>query len=263
MVIGIMISKQCNFHCGHCMVDSSHEYSWMEDGVLNKFYKLIESNQPDDVYILGGEPFLHINKIEEMVGVIKRNCDRITVFTNGSFLLDDNISERVKSLGIIVRVSDDRYHRKFWSQKLSDRVKQSGYWVVSRNDYEDMIPVGRAYEEFKHLKYNMGCSLITGRYDKEFYSNAERYMIMMDGSVNLYCATIEGSLANIFEDDNITYELLVEREKILHKYLFSEIIHCKEDTYVGKMCNLCSKYKITDKEIFFENKLVAYTSDYR
>lgn len=54
MVLGIMISKQCNFHCGHCMVNSSHKYSWMEDGVLNKFYELVEYNRPDDVYILGG-----------------------------------------------------------------------------------------------------------------------------------------------------------------------------------------------------------------
>lgn len=72
MVLGIMISKQCNFHCGHCMVNSSHKYSWMEDGVLNKFYELVEYNRPDDVYILGGEPFLHIEKIEEMVSIIKK-----------------------------------------------------------------------------------------------------------------------------------------------------------------------------------------------
>ena len=263
MVLGIMISKQCNFHCGHCMVNSSHKYSWMEDGVLNKFYELVEYNRPDDVYILGGEPFLHIEKIEEMVSIIKKNCDRITVFTNGSFLLNDDISERVKNLGIIVRVSDDRYHRKFWTDKLKERIEQSGYWIVSKDECEEMIPVGRAYEEFKHLKYNMGCSLLTGRYDRDFYPNAERYMVMMDGSVNLYCATIEASLANVFEDENITYELLVEREKVFHNYLFREVIHCQEDNYMGKMCNLCQKYKITDEEILFENEHVAYTSDYR
>ena len=182
MVLGIMISKQCNFHCGHCMVNSSHKYSWMEDGVLNKFYELVEYNRPDDVYILGGEPFLHIEKIEEMVSIIKKNCDRITVFTNGSFLLNDDISERVKNLGIIVRVSDDRYHREFWTDKLKERIEQSGYWIVSKDECEEMIPVGRAYEEFKHLKYNMGCSLLTGRYDRDFYPNAERYMVMMDGT---------------------------------------------------------------------------------
>lgn len=263
MVLGIMVSQQCNFHCGHCMVNSSYEYSWVKDGVLYKFYELIERNSPDDVYILGGEPFLHIDKIEEMVNTIKKYCARITIFTNGSFLLNENISKRVKALGIIVRVSDDRYHRKFWTEKLKEKIEQSGYWIVSKDDCEEMIPVGRAYDEFKHLKYNMGCSLITGRYDRAFYPNAERYMVMMDGSVNLYCATIEASLANVFEDENINYELLVEREKVFHNYLFSEVIHCQEDTYMGKMCNLCPKYKITDKEIFFENKHVAYVEDYR
>ena len=88
-------------------------------------------------------------------------------------------------------------------------------------------------------------------------------MVMMDGSVNLYCATIEGSLANVFEDKKITYDLLVEREKIFHNYLMKEVIHCQEDTYMGKMCNLCSKYKITEDAIFLNGKKVADTQDYR
>lgn len=263
MVLGIMVSKQCNFHCRHCMVDSSHEYSWIEDAVLEKFFEMLEYGRPDEVYILGGEPFLHINEIENMVARIHRYCDKIVIFTNGSFLMNPRLSERVKALHVTIRISDDRFHREFWTEKFKEKLISSGYWVVTKEASEDMIPVGRAYEEFKHLKYNMGCSLLTGRYDKEFYPNAERYMVMMDGSVNLYCATIEGALANVFEDNRITYDLLVEREKIFHNYLMKEVIHCQEDTYMGKMCNLCSKYKITEDAIFFNGKQVADTQEYR
>lgn len=245
------------------MVDSSHEYSWIEDAVLEKFFEMLEYGCPDEVYILGGEPFLHINEIENMVARIQRYCRKIVIFTNGSFLMNQKLSDRVKALHVTIRISDDRFHREFWTNKFKEKLISSDYWVVSKDASEDMIPVGRAYEEFKHLKYNMGCSLLTGRYDKEFYPNAERYMVMMDGSVNLYCATIEGSLANVFEDKKITYDLLVEREKIFHNYLMKEVIHCQEDTYMGKMCNLCSKYKITEDAIFLNGKKVADTQDYR
>lgn len=262
MVLAIMISKQCNFHCRHCMVNSSHEYSWLKDGVLDKFYEMLDRWKPDDVYILGGEPFLHIEKLEQMADRIKKVCNRITVFTNGYFLMNDALAERVKALGVIVRISDDRYHREFWNKKFEEKLKVSGYWVVSKPADEEMIPVGRAFDEFKDLKYNMGCSLITGKYNKDFYPNAERCMVMMDGSVNLYCATIEASLANVFEDEEISYNLLVYREKVLHNYLMREVIRCEEDTYMGKLCNLCPRYKVTREGIFLDDKKVAETRDY-
>ena len=54
MVLAIMITKQCNFHCGHCMVDSSYEHSLVSNEILEKFYHMVKIGRPDDVYILGG-----------------------------------------------------------------------------------------------------------------------------------------------------------------------------------------------------------------
>ena len=261
VVLALMITRQCNFHCRHCMVDSSYEESIMDDGVAEAFIKMCRQWRPEKIYYIGGEVLLKIDVVEELVAATRPYTDEIVIFTNGSFLMNSKMVERVKRLDCTIRISDDRFHREFWSEQLKEKIESSEYWVVEKAETEDMIPVGRAYEEFKHLKYNMGCSLLTGFYD-ERYPNGHRCMVMMNGDVNLYCATIEAALANVFEDENITWELLVEREKILHNYLAKNVLHTVEDTYMAKLCNLCSKYKVTSTHIYFEGKEVARTEDY-
>lgn len=244
------------------MVDSSHEFSCVPDDVIEKWFHMLEIGQPDYVYLLGGEPTLHMEVTKRVVERTKKYCDHIMIFTNGSFLLNEQKKKQIEDLNVMIRISDDRYHRIQWSDRLKQAIEDSGYLIIRKEDDEQMIPVGRAYEEYKHLQYSLDCSLLTGCYD-ERYKNGHRYMVMLDGSVNLYCATIEGSLANVFEDDNITYDLLVEREKILHNYLYREVIHREEDTYMGVMCNRCSKYKVTSSHIFYKGNIVAQTEDYR
>ncbi len=261
MVLAIMVTEQCNFHCGHCMVDSSPAYSCVSGEVLEKFDRMLQIGCPDEVYLLGGEPLLHMETVKKIVAMARPYCKKIMIFTNGTFLMSETKRKWVEESGVTIRISDDRFHRAQWSEHLKKAIEESGYLIVSKEENEDMIPVGRAYEEFKHLQYNMGCSLLTGRYD-ESYPNGHRYMVMLNGDVNLYCATIEGALANVFEDDSITYELLVEREKILHNYLMRNVIHCKEDTYMALMCNRCSKYKVTEEHILYEGNIVADTADY-
>ena len=259
MVLALMMTTQCNFHCSHCMVGSSQEFSWVSDEILEHFYHMLALGQPDEVYLLGGEVLLHLDEVEKIVARIKKTCQQIVIFSNGSFILDEEKVNRIDALNVTIRISDDRFHRKSWTPELEERILSSNYMLVSRDPDQDMIPVGRAYEEFKHLKYNMGCSLITGNYG-EGYPNAYRYMVMLNGDVNLYCATIEAALANVFEDEDITYDLLVEREKRLHDYLFATVIKSEEDTYMAKLCNQCSRYKVTKDAIYYDGLLVSSSS---
>ena len=106
-----------------------------------------------------------------------------------------------------------------------------------------------------------GTGRFTGKYD-ESYPNHHRYMVMLNGDVNLYCATIEAALANVFEDADITYDLLVEREKALHNYLLTHVIRRAEDTYMAKLCNECPRYKVNGEHIFYDGKAVASVKDY-
>lgn len=262
MVLALMITRQCNFHCRHCMVDSQYEESLLDEGVKEKFIELCREWRPDKVYLIGGEVLLKMDLVEWLVDSVRSYTDEIVIFSNGSFLLDEKKTGRVEKLGCTIRISDDRFHREFWSEKLKERIETTKYWVVDKDPGEDMIPVGRAYEEFKHLKYNMGCSLLTGFYD-ERYPNGHRCMVMMNGDVNLYCATIEAALANVFEDPVITWDMLVEREKILHNYLAANVLKTVEDTYMAKLCNMCSGYKVTSEYIYYKGEKVASAGDYR
>lgn len=257
-----MVTEQCNFQCRHCMVNSSREYSCICDEILEKYYCMLKIGKPDTVYLLGGEPFLHIDTVKRIVEKTKLYCNDILVFSNGSFLLNQKLSIQIRQLDVSVRISDDKFHRVSWTPELEKLIIESRYFIAQKSEADSMIPVGRAYEEFKHLKYNLGCSLLTGEYN-ECYENNHRYMIMLNGDVNLYCATIEGALANVFEDKNITYDLLVDREKILHNYLMSEVLNCINDTFMAKMCNRCSRYKVTNQYILYDRKIVAETKNYR
>lgn len=261
MVLALMITKQCNFHCRHCMVDSTNEESFPREGVVEAFISLCHKWKPEEVYLIGGEVLLKMDIVEQIVEQVRNDTNNITIFSNGSFLLDRDKERRVAELNCTIRISDDRFHREFWSKELKSRIENTTYWVVEKEESEEMIPVGRAYEEFKHLRYNLGCSLLTGFYD-ERYPNGHRCMVMMNGDVNLYCATIEGALANVFEDDDITWELLVNRERILHNYLAQNVIETVEDTYMAKLCNLCSGFKITSEAVYYRGEKVADAKDY-
>lgn len=261
MVLAIMISNQCNFHCGHCMVESTRQFNLISRQVTDRFLEILSLKEADSVYIIGGEPTLHMDYVEQLIGSIREFCNDILIFTNGSFLLNPSLAERVRAWNVRIRISNDRYHRKFWTPALEEAIVNSGYHIEARADDYEMIPVGRAYEEFKDLQYHMGCSLINGRYD-ERYPNHHRYMVMPDGRVNLYCAAIEASLANVFEDPDICYALLEHRERILHNYLIREVIHSYEDTFMGKLCNECPHYKVTSDEILYKGTHVAWNKDY-
>lgn len=262
MILSLMLTYQCNFRCRHCMVNSTSEDKTASEEVVEAFIQMCHRWTPETIYILGGEVLLKIDTVEYIVNRVRDCTKEIVVFTNGSFLLNESKKKRVEEMNVTIRISDDRFHREFWSEKLTSLIEKSEYWVACKDYNEDMIPVGRAYEEFKHLQYNMGCSLLTGFYD-ERYPNHHRCMVMTNGDVNLYCATIEGTLANVFEDEDITYELLVEREKILHNYLVRNVIRNIEDTYMAKLCNECSGYKVTDKYIFYHGNEVGETEEYK
>lgn len=261
MIYAIMISNQCNFHCGHCMVNSTRSFNLASNEVTDRFIKIISENHADSVYIIGGEPTLHTDYVERLISRIRPFCQDIVIFTNGSFLLDDALSALVKSWNVRIRISNDRFHRKFWTPKLEQRIWESGYHVEERADDYEMIPVGRAYQEFKDLQYNMGCSLLSGFYD-ERYPNHHRCMVMQDGNVNLYCAAIGACLANVFEDLDFSYEALKRREMILHNYLVREVFTSYSDTFMGKLCNSCPHYKVTETEILYDGVHVAWTKDY-
>ena len=100
MKIGLMLTSSCNFQCRHCMVDSIRQESIADRSVIERFYEIVRWNQPDMVCIVGGEPFLYLDVIEEIVGNLREICHHFLIYSNGTFLLDEKKRERIKNLGV-------------------------------------------------------------------------------------------------------------------------------------------------------------------
>lgn len=225
MKIGLMLTSSCNFQCRHCMVDSIRQESIADRSVIERFYEIVRWNQPDMVCIVGGEPFLYLDVIEEIVGNLREICHHFLIYSNGTFLLDEKKRERIKNLGVQVRISKTKFHKDFWNEEIEQLINRSPYWKVDlMADDIRIFPRGRALSNNVYQDQICPCSLITQEYHGKWHS--DRFLVMQDGSVNIWCPCMSLELANVFKDSIITHDLLVEREKHLRGYLSSvNMIH--------------------------------------
>jgi len=115
-----------------------------------------------------------------------------------------------------------------------------------------IFPRGRALSNNVYQDQICPCSLITQEYHGKWHS--DRFLVMQDGSVNIWCPCMSLELANVFKDSIITHDLLVEREKHLRGYLSSvNMIH---DSMLF-MCNeVCDRFKVTKDGIFRDGELM-------
>ncbi len=118
-------SWQCNAKCRHCFIPlSKRRWGKFERRVLN----VAVDSAPDDARIIGitgGEPFDHIRRLYEVLGVIAKSGRIATVVTNGLWAKKTDTMQVLKkamNLGLAgMAVSLDDYHRP--RIKLSDLYK--------------------------------------------------------------------------------------------------------------------------------------------
>lgn len=254
MRIGLMLTDTCNFQCKHCMVDSTLEPRIADEKIIQRFYEIVEYNKPDTVCILGGEPLLFLDKVEEIISNLKGVCSNFLVYSNGSFLLDKDTRERVASLGVQVRISKTPYHKDFWNAEIEELIDQSPYWKVEPIEEEmSIFPRGRALTNNIYKNQGCPCSLVTGVYNNNRWYN-NRFLIMQDGSVNIWCYCMSLELANVLTDSIITHDLLVEREGRLREFL-KEMDMFYDDMYF--MCNeVCNQFRVTGEGVFRGEELL-------
>lgn len=253
MTIGLSLTHSCNFQCRHCLVSSTLERHIVNDDVINRFYEIVEYNKPDTICIVGGEPLLFIDKVEEIINKVKCFSKKIIIFSNGTFLLDEQKRERIANLKVQVRISKTEFHKEFWNDEIQSLIDNSPYWKIEGLEKEIVVfPRGRALKNKVYKNYKCPCSLVTKEYNKYYHSN--RMLIMQDGSVNIWCPCLSLELANVFIDDIITHDLLVEREYKLREYLQENDIFKDDMLY---MCNnICNAYRVTKYGIYYNNNLV-------
>ena len=253
MKIGLMLTSTCNFQCRHCMVDSTLDKNLADDKVISRFYEIVRYNKPETVCILGGEPLLFVDKVEEIVSNLSRVCNDFLIYSNGSFLLDETKRKRVSDLGVQVRISKTDFHKDFWTDEIEQLINESPYWKIEAlNKDIKIFPRGRALTNRVYQNQSCPCSLVGEVYHGRWHS--DRFLVMQDGSVNIWCPCMSLELANVFTDSIVTHDLLVEREALLREFL-QDLDMLYDDMLF--MCNeVCIHFKVTKEGIFRDGELL-------
>ena len=82
--IGLFLTKRCPLRCEHCIVDSSPESEdSTSEQVLGWAEKLGRSSKLSHVCITGGEPFLRLELLRDVIDILTKNGKIISVITSG------------------------------------------------------------------------------------------------------------------------------------------------------------------------------------
>ncbi|MBI3653571.1 MAG: radical SAM protein [Acidobacteria bacterium] len=158
--IGIEIGRLCNARCEHCITYSGPKNKEkMEPTMLRRILKEAGSLGLPHVEITGGEPFLFLDELEEIIALAKSYGMRTGITTNSSWATKHEravkILMRLKAAGLVrLRFSIDQYHLNYIPlERVETAVKAAaevGIYplieaAVGRKDY-------RAYEAVHRLK---------------------------------------------------------------------------------------------------------------
>lgn len=108
----LRVTNKCHGGCSHCMIDSSGpDGEHMSAETFDKVLGFLHRTNTPAVLVSGGEPFEH----PHIFSIINKLSRRGYVFvaSNGHFILDDELTERIRSSGVAVQVTcDPRYYGK-------------------------------------------------------------------------------------------------------------------------------------------------------
>lgn len=112
------ITDKCNFECLHCLSNSSPRLSEIPIPKLRELLLLFAGNSYEDIIIVGGEPLLNLSHFKAFISLIDELniCYKeISVITNGSYLLHENVYNYIKQLStkstIHIMISTDIFHK--------------------------------------------------------------------------------------------------------------------------------------------------------
>ncbi len=222
-MIQVIITRKCNFLCGHCMWSCIPSGRHMPLSIFKKTLPYIE--RAGGVNIVGGEPTIHplFSKILFSISDISLSKQSIRVVTNGSWILSKPdeiietlsvVSKKIGKENIFVRISNDRYHRKFIKEalifKAEKLLKDNGIRTCAkRMDDAALYPLGRARRlklyAYQKMDQPAECTKL------KYYNPWDSLSIDIDGSVSI-CSLHQAAHLNILRSSQES--LLKELYKI-------------------------------------------------
>ena len=153
-MIQLIITRKCNFSCGHCMYCCDASGRHMSDAVFKASLPYIAKA---GVHVMGGEPTLH-PEFTTMIRAVAQHSKNTRLVTNGSAVKNENLrttsgiyaASCLSGHGrFMVHISNDKWHRKFISKedicKAEANLKRCGISVFADPmDNVTTYPLGRA-----------------------------------------------------------------------------------------------------------------------
>ena len=161
------------------------------------------------VNIVGGEPTLHPKFIKYilMMSVVSK---KMRLVTNGSWLKPDipyvlsKVSRKLGHQNFLVRISNDRFHRKFISEKsikvaAEDLIGEGVNVLHERIDSASIYPLGRALKGsvFRHIQ-KLGILSEPAECTKSPYDPWDSLSIDVNGDVSI-CPHHQAICGNIMD----------------------------------------------------------------
>ena len=116
--LAIMITSKCDINCGMCCEGDVNDIDIAEVDMLKFLMTLDEETPIENIAITGGEPFLKVDLMEEIIKVSKKHNKNTSVITNANWCVNiENTYEilsKLKSLGLdYIGISYDEFHQKY------------------------------------------------------------------------------------------------------------------------------------------------------
>lgn len=160
----ILVTNKCNFKCEHCFWGNISKGEVIADNLLKYVVSKCMENNIKHICFSGGEPFLYLDKIVDVMRCYKNEFAKVSICTNGYWGDDACVIDKLKVAGInSIELSYDKYHAKFISFdkiiNIINEVKINDIKieiVVSVANFKEIIQFQSKltkYIDAKHITY--------------------------------------------------------------------------------------------------------------
>lgn len=113
----VEITRRCQLRCAHCMRGDAQAVDLSQDGIA-RAKSLVRIRKPSIMILTGGEPFLNLKGLADMLMIAKQEKIPVTVVTNGPHL---------------------RGGERLMGEMLADTIATYGQLLISRTPYHEEL----------------------------------------------------------------------------------------------------------------------------
>lgn len=240
----IRITNKCTQECSHCCFSSSPKSNiMMSIDMARKIEKFLISNDILSLNIMGGEFFCNPDW-EEIINIFSERTVSIRLVSNGDWVVDNNLKERIKSLKnlnkIRIHISKDKWHNNKNSEEAYNFLKDNGIKTKITLPKEatdsSIVPIGRGEQIY-------GMYSFIGGYCE---NPLNKYSFLIDEYGEIFkCPFGVWNYANVMEyQDGGFAERFKELNKIFYKSFIPSCRDCITQAFLKK--RIISNYREDD-----------------